>query len=510
MRTETLHPVDDYIADAFNFIAFREGFEGGLPYFDTASPRRATIGYGFNIEVTDYLLLVLNELGIVNETMTEAEITARRQEFTTAINNTLDTGNIDTINDQLRANLNQVSIQYGVTTFQLNTTQGYNVFRAIILGTNIGDVAIQGKQQRLDALLDGALVRNSNEYIAVMSLFYNGETLVGINLRRALENDNRAEAWYEIRYRSNGGDSPSTGIANRRYREAALFGLYDSGELTPEQQTDQAKEIMRMYTIHELQETIHRQKLSSYETRYARPQGINAIHTEISPAKQHLIDNFAMGRTIDGEVIVGRGLDSYAYKDNGSVTDVLTGTYWNDLIFGEKGNDIILGGLGADVIYGGEGDDHITGGLGNDLLYGGEGNDTYYVHAGDGVDTIEDKEGNNRVILCGIEINFFYDAGAGQYASPDGTLTGVMSGGDFIVTHYASGTKVILNEDFQWGDFGIILLPSQEEATIGSVIYLDVEDPDHINHRGVHYGTPGHDLIVGGVGDDVIFGDMAA
>ena len=139
--------------------------------------------------------------------------------------------------------------------------------------------------------------------------------------------------------------------------------------------------------------------------------------------------------------------------------DILIGGAGDDKLYGGGGDDILAGDAGTDVIYGGEGDDHITGGLGNDLLYGGAGNDTYYVNAGDGVDTIEDKEGNNRVILCGREINFFYEAGDGTYKSPDGKLTGVMPGGDFIVTGPDGVTKVILNEDFQWGDFGINLRP---------------------------------------------------
>jgi Ca2+-binding RTX toxin-like protein len=188
-------------------------------------------------------------------------------------------------------------------------------------------------------------------------------------------------------------------------------------------------------------------------------------------------------------------LTSYEYKDQGNYNDGnLVGTDGNDLIFGEKGNDIILGSMGDDVIYGGEGDDHITGGLGNDLLYGGAGNDTYYVNAGDGVDTIEDKEGNNRVILCGREINFFYEAGDGTYKSPDGKLTGVMPGGDFIVTGPDGVTKVILNEDFQWGDFGINLRPGPDvipelpELELSNTITGDLKpidaDPEE---EGVQY-----------------------
>lgn len=118
MKAETLHVVSDYITEAFNFIALREGFRNGVPYFDTANPSRATIGYGFNIEVTDYLLLVLNELGIVDDTMTEAEITARRQAFTTAINGTPD-GDDDS---QFKANNKNLMrfFKTALTTIQKN------------------------------------------------------------------------------------------------------------------------------------------------------------------------------------------------------------------------------------------------------------------------------------------------------------------------------------------------------------------------------------------------------
>lgn len=305
--------------------------------------------------------------------------------------------------------------------------------------TTLLDLKLTQYETALDEALGGhSQLNDSKERIAILSLIYTMVDPNGTKIANkipstiaAIIKDNRAEAWYEIRYNSN-----LNGIhANRRYQEADLFGLYDSGPMT----TDQAKEIMRMYTIHELQETNPKKKLSSYESIYAPPSSIGGIAYAINDAKQFLISNYGNPSGdpyayID-QVIVGKGLSSYEYKDQGNYNDGnLVGTDGNDLIFGEKGNDIILGSMGDDVIYGGEGDDHITGGLGNDLLYGGAGNDTYYVNAGDGVDTIEDKEGNNRVILCGREINFFYEAGDGTYKSPDGKLTGVMSGGDFIVT----------------------------------------------------------------------------
>jgi hypothetical protein len=130
MKTETLHPIADYIQTLFNSLGISEGFEP-LPYFDTANPRRATVGYGFNIEVPDYLLLVLRQMGIVNGTMTTTDINAVISVFTNEINNTP-----HTVNTVLRTNLNRVARQYGVTNgFAVNRTQGYNIFREIILET---------------------------------------------------------------------------------------------------------------------------------------------------------------------------------------------------------------------------------------------------------------------------------------------------------------------------------------------------------------------------------------
>ena len=256
MRTETLHPVTDYIAELFRFLGIEEGFANGSPYFDTANPLRATIGYGFNIEAeTDNLLLVLEQMGIINDTMTDAEITSIRNEFQTAINNTPD-GN----RDALRANLNQVASQYGVTSFRISETQGYTIFTEIVAD----------KETRLDALLNNSLAHNSREYVAVMSLFYNGESLVGTRLRSAITNDNRSEAWFEIRYKSN----EDRGHASRRYTESNMFNLYDAvfNEAG-------AKEIMRMYII-------HKTDIERYERSYSPP---SSITTQIYAKKTGLL-----------------------------------------------------------------------------------------------------------------------------------------------------------------------------------------------------------------------------
>ncbi len=76
---------------------------------------------------------------------------------------------------------------------------------------------------------------------------------------------------------------------------------------------------------------------------------------------------------------------------------------------------------------------------------------------GGGHDTIEDKQGNNRVILNGKVLFDFSTSDGTNYLSTDGNFTGIFSNGDFIVTDTTTGDQVTLNQNFRSGDFGITL-----------------------------------------------------
>lgn len=69
----------------------------------------------------------------------------------------------------------------------------------------------------------------------------------------------------------------------------------------------------------------------------------------------------------------------------------VSGTNFNDRIFGSgvadtlkgaSGDDELLGGGGNDSLFGGDGEDMLFGGAGNDVLYGGTGNNKFYGGAG--------------------------------------------------------------------------------------------------------------------------------
>jgi VCBS repeat-containing protein len=93
--------------------------------------------------------------------------------------------------------------------------------------------------------------------------------------------------------------------------------------------------------------------------------------------------------------------------------DKLTGTAFDDSIFGENGNDFLDGGAGDDALFGGNGSDELSGGAGNDSIDGGNGQDTLVLlgkradyiltEAPDGSITIRDRrpgspDGTDRLV----------------------------------------------------------------------------------------------------------------
>ncbi len=321
---------------------------------------------------------------------------------------------------------------------------------------------------KYDAALDVALggsnqLLQSKERIAVMSLLYTMTTPTSAAIRatipstiRAIQNDNRSEAWYEIRYNSNG----DRGHASRRYTESDMFNLYDDGL-----SVEGVKEVMRMYTIHE-------RDIEQYQRSFPPP---SSIQTEISLAKGYLISWFGDNKITEGDnVIVGRGLASYSYLESDD-KDQIVGTRKNDLIFGEAGNDNIFGWEGNDVLYGGEGNDWLwgaddndtlNGGSGVNVLNGGYGFDKFIIDSDDkgtniiqdyGNPDAEDKTEGGRVILDSRELrggtwnaegNAYVDYWENTYAmDDDGNL--VINYGAIVVTDFYNSK---LGIDLTWDD----------------------------------------------------------
>lgn len=305
-------------------------------------------------------------------------------------------------------------------------------------------------------------------------MFYNTESLVaaGSKLATAVINDDRAEAWYQIRYNSN-ADGQHTA---RRIDESKLFSLYDNpGQGVSE---GEAKEVLRMYTIHQ-------KEIQDYESRFATlfpTDGTNTVMFQIIGAKTTLIPIYNAGKAIDGEVLVENEFSDILDEYGRLVLDK------NDLLFGEGGNDYLyvqaghsgmdatdaqnrgvfmLGGLGADSLTGGTGADllvgntgfdSLAGGAGADTLLGGQGLDRYYWNTGDGYDRIEDADATGAIFVNGqMLVGGIKKAGHTDWTSPDGTIKYEMPGTDLVVR--LNGTQVMtVNENFQSGQFGVRLL----------------------------------------------------
>jgi len=259
-----------------------------------------------------------------------------------------------------------------------------------------------------DRLLQfGQTLIHSQERAALVSMAYNGGTwdsstkkgLLGPGLMDALVKDDRAEAWYQIRYQSNGGNSRSDGIAKRRYYESHLFGLYDEGVTASNITDTQAREVYEMYTD-------HRTTILSYENEFSAKipsantdfsTGLNPVDTleeSLINAGSYLLQEYANQPTWD----VIDLLDIQVANDTGQT---LTGTERNGYLItsgnnANQRNDLLIGGDGIDYLYGLGGDDILVGGLNDDNLFGSSGRDEMYGEGGDDLlvgddDTVQDQ-----------------------------------------------------------------------------------------------------------------------
>lgn len=105
------------------------------------------------------------------------------------------------------------------------------------------------------------------------------------------------------------------------------------------------------------------------------------------------------------------GMAGNDYADGGIGDDKLFGEDGNDRLFGGDGNDALNGGAHNDEMHGGAGNDGFFGGGGNDTIYGDAGNDRIYGDGGD--DVISGGAGND--IMTGAGFNNGGARGANTY-----------------------------------------------------------------------------------------------
>jgi len=297
--------------------------------------------------------------------------------------------------------------------------------------TKLLDAYINERAEKdLDKLLTnyGLSIPQSQERAAMVSLAYNNPALLGTGLATALISADRAEAWYQIRYRSNSGQS--SGLANRRYRESDLFGLYGTSP-------DEAdyKTAYRMFTRH------YTQTIKTYEANFPPTAASQILQTQLSEAANFLTGKYAPGVSWD-HIFVG----------DDSIVSVMGSMGGNDALKGTETNDLIIGGTG------------------NDILQGGAGSDTYVYASGDGNDTIDDSDGQGQIQidstnapLSGSDKTAFLDRYLDQWDSADGQthytlLNGdLKTGGTLEISGAALGGGKITVAHFKNDDLGIHL-----------------------------------------------------
>ncbi|WP_439472992.1 tandem-95 repeat protein [Brevundimonas sp.] len=182
--------------------------------------------------------------------------------------------------------------------------------------------------------------------------------------------------------------------------------------------------------------------------------------------------------------------DGDGATDTFSGMENVTGSAFNDVLFGNSADNILIGGAGADVLLGLGGNDILIGGSGAaNQLQGGLGDDRYIVTAadtiieaaGEGTDTVETTL-NSFTLAANLEILLFTGAGV-FYGFGNSTANTITGGASSDQLDGGAG------DDILWGGGGAdILIGGQGADTL--------------------YGEAGNDVLNGGAGDDILTGGL--
>ncbi|NOT71241.1 MAG: hypothetical protein HOP09_08175 [Hyphomicrobium sp.] len=134
--------------------------------------------------------------------------------------------------------------------------------------------------------------------------------------------------------------------------------------------------------------------------------------------------------TLDYTGSAGRGVDVFlhlgyggrdASGDTYTSIENVTGTAFQDFLWGTTSDNVINGAAGNDYLRGFAGNDQLLGGAGNDQMYGDAGYDTY--RPGSGFDTIVGGLGLDRVSMTqektAMLVDFVDDRWAGELTKAD-------------------------------------------------------------------------------------------
>jgi hypothetical protein len=292
-----------------------QNYEGdhNKPYFDSKRPNRhVTIGRGFDIEPDNsdgrnavFRIMHLNspEIKDSENRHRHDSLKKKEQEYLNRIIKVIE--GPDTDNATLQKSLDKIMAERAADpdfqsfpfitsrkTFSIANPEIETVFTAIVKDKE--DI-ISRKIASTDKL------GLSRERAVLVAMAYQGI----ISSRSAplkdaiVNNDNRAEAWFQIRYKGHMGKNDGSGQSCRHYREADLFGLYRNMDDIP---LDVAKQVYSMLQRHH-QEIIGYEKLHGpggsvrnsqkrtgfEEANFNGAKGAKTVAESFAPAKAILL-----------------------------------------------------------------------------------------------------------------------------------------------------------------------------------------------------------------------------
>ena len=192
---------------------------------------------------------------------------------------------------------------------------------------------------------------------------------------------------------------------------------------------------------------------------------------------------------------------------SGVISETADQTIANAVVYG--GDDTIVAGNGNNVIFGGLGHDQITAGDGANIILGDSGIATFEAISGVLVSVSTTFAGApvGGTAATGSSSDDVIKAGIDNTGDGNNVVFGG-DGNDQITT--GSGTDIILGDN-GYADFTMVsgvLTPSLIESTYSTIGGNDVISAGAGND--IIFGETGNDTIDGGAGNDTIFGDFAS
>jgi hypothetical protein len=190
------------------------------------------------------------------------------------------------------------------------------------------------------------------------------------------------------------------------------------------------------------------------------------------------------------EIVVQMGSGNDIVIASSSITAPMTidAGGGNDLITTGNGNDVVSGGPGIDILYGQGGDDVLLGGTGSDDLLGGNGDDVLI--GGNGVDLL--FGGNGRDLLIGSADEDLLSSGNGE---------DILIGGTTSYDDYDTDAKKKAIDD-------VMDIWTSTDGFDTRVADLNLSGLLQVNGTDNKvFDDNARDVIIGGAGRDLVFGD---